>query len=273
MTVALLVAVGMFVWMGEGRAAPQPLVITTLPFDNPGQQKAVFGLLSKRLSEALNRPVRFEVGKSYDDTINKLASGKSDVAFLGAAAYVKARRKGQVRAILRAIRHQHSTYYGIIIVKRGSSIKTLEDLKGKKVAFVDKSSSAGYLYPRLLLASAGLDPAQDIDSVFAGGHHKVVAQVAAGKVDAGACFEGAQDTLEDPEGVVPIARTEPVPGDPVVVRPGLGADLIKKLRSALIEMSTVPKAKPFFTFSEIDGFVPAVDADYDRVAELLRNIK
>ncbi len=257
---------------GEAGAAPPPLVITTLPFDNPRQQQAVFSLLSRRLGAALHREVRFEAGRSYDDTIDKLAGGRSDVGFLGAAAYVKARRKGQVRAVLRAIRHRHSTYYGVIVVKRGSAIKTLADLAGRKIAFVDESSGAGYLFPRLLLESAGLELGRDLEVVFAGGHHKVVAQVANGSADAGACFEGAQDTLPDPEAVVPIARTEPVPGDPVVVRPGLGPELVNRLRSALIEMSTVPEARPFFTFSEIDGFVPAVDADYDRVAELLRHL-
>ena len=67
-----------------------------------------------------------------------------------------------------------------------------------------------------------------------------------------------------------LPSPEPIPGDPVVVRPGLGRDLIKELRMALIELSVLPEAKTFFTFAEIDGFVPAVDSDYDAVAELIR---
>ena len=93
--------------------------------------------------------------------------------------------------------------------------------------------------------------------------------VADGAADAGACFEGAQDTLVDREAVVPIARTEPIPGDPVVVRAGLGAPLVTQLRAALIELANVPEARPFFMYAEIDGFVPAIDNDYDRVAELV----
>jgi len=42
------------------------------------------------------------------------------------------------------------------------------------------------------------------------------------------------------------------------------------LRSALIDLSTAPEAKSFFVYSEIDGFVPALDSDYDVVADLVR---
>lgn len=246
------------------------LTISTLPFDDAASQQAVFNVLSKHLSKSIDRKVVFEAGKTYDDVIAKLSTGKVDVAFLGAGAYIEARRTGGVRAILRTIRHRSTNYFGIVVVKQGSDIKSLSDLKGKRFAFVDKKSTAGYYFPRRLLRKAGINPDKDIEVVFAGGHHKVVQMVAAGTVDAGACFEGAQQNLADPDSVVPMARTEPILGDPVVVRPGLGADLIKTLRSALIELSTVPAARSFFTFSEIDAFVPAFDSDYDAIAELIR---
>ena len=254
-------------------AEPFPLTFTTLPFDRAEEQRAVFGILSKQLGEELGRPVLFVASESYDDAIDKLSSGKADVALLGAVAFVKARRRGYARAILRTIRHHKATYSGIIVVKRGSPIKSIADLKGKRFAFVDQDSTSGYLYQRMLLVAAGFDLERDLEVSFAGGHHLVVQKVAAGEVDAGACFDGAQDTLSDPGAVIPIARTEPVPGDPVVVRPGLGGELIKKLRSAMIDLATVPEAKSFFTYSEIDGFVPAVDGDYDRVDELVRQLK
>jgi phosphonate transport system substrate-binding protein len=251
-------------------AADRPLVITAVPFDNPEEQRAVFGLLSQHLARRLDREVRFESSSSYDDVIDSLAKGKADVAFLGAAAYLQARRTGQARAILKTVRHKKTEYFGVFVVKRGSPLKTLEQLKGKKVAFVDPNSTGGFHFPRQLLRARGMDPDKDVVPVFAGGHHKVVKMVAAGEVEAGACFEGAEAVLPDPDSVVAIARTEPVPNDPVVVRPGLGPDVIKRLRSALMELTTLPEARNFFTFSEIDGFVPAVDGDYDAVAQQIQ---
>ncbi len=257
----------------SAHAEPFPITITTLPFDNAEEQRAIFALLGNELSKGLGRPVNFVASKTYDDAIQMLATGKADVAILGAAAYVKARRQGHVRAILRTVRHKRTTYFGQVVVKKGSPIKTIADLKGKKVAFVDRSSTGGYLYPRMLFVAAGLNPETDIEPVFAGGHHLVAQMVAKGEVAAGACFEGAEDTLSDPTAITAIARTEPVPGDPVVVRPGLGSELIKNLRSAMIELATVPGAQAYFKFSEVDGYVPAVDGDYDRVDELMRQLK
>ncbi|MBI5508332.1 MAG: phosphate/phosphite/phosphonate ABC transporter substrate-binding protein [Deltaproteobacteria bacterium] len=253
--------------------APFPLTLTTLPFDNPQEESAVFSLLGRYLADALGRPVEFVAAKSYDEATRMLSSGKADVALFGAVAYVKARRQGQVRAILRSIRNHRPTYDGVVIVKRGSGIESLADLKGHSFAWVDPFSGAGYLYPRILLKGAGIVPDRDLKATFVGSHKQVVQKVASGEVDAGACFAGAEEMLTDPSAVVAIGRTEPVPGEPVVVRPGLGSELVKKLRSALMEMATVEAAAPFFRFAEIDGFVPAVDADYDRVDELLRQLQ
>ena len=251
-------------------ADERALVFSTLPFDDAAAQHSVFNLLSRQLAAKLGRPVIFQAGDNYETVINDLRRGKVDVALLGAASYIKARRSGDVRAILRAVRHRQSIYHGVVIVKRDSGLRTLADLKGKRFAFVDPDSTAGYLFTKKLLLEAGLDPNKDLKTEFAGGHHKVVRKVAAGEVDAGACFEGAAEMLDDPQSVTTIARTAPITGDPVVVRPGLGSDLVNALRSAMIELSVVPEARGFFTFSEIDGFIPAVDSDYDSIELLIR---
>jgi phosphonate transport system substrate-binding protein len=270
---SVFAAVVLCLGVADNAMAERPLVISTLPFDDPAQQAAVFGMLSKHLATALGQPVTFAAGKSYDSVIDRLARGEVDIAFVGAAAYVQARKGGAVRAVLRTIRHHAAGYRGVIVVPRGSAVTTLDGLRGKRVAFVDKSSTGGYFYPLKLLRDAGLDPDKDLVVSFAGGHHKVVQLVAKGEVDAGACFEGAEGVLADPASVKPIARTELVPGDPVVVRPGLGAELVGRLRSALVELPSVPEAQSFLTFAEIDGFVPALDRDYDGVAELMRQVQ
>ncbi len=265
-------ALALLVFLAASVVEARPLTISTLPFDDPAQQEAVFGMLTKHLSRVLGEPVVFAAARSYDDVIAGLQKGEIDVAFVGAVSYVHARKGGGVRAVLRTLRHHSAGYHGVIVVPAGSKAKGLEALRGKRVAFVDKSSAGGYFYPLRLLRQAGLEPVRDFTVVFAGGHHKVVQLVAKGEVDAGACYEGAETVLAEPTAVRPIARTEQVPGDPVVVRPGLGPELVAKLRSALIELPSLPEAQSFLSFAEIDGFVPAVDRDYDEVAGLMREV-
>ncbi len=261
-------------WLAALLAVPQaamarPLTLSTLPFDDPAQQEAVFGILTGKLQAALGQPVSFVASHSYDEVTARLLKGEIDVAFVGAGAYLAARKSGEVRAILRAIRHRTSTYRGVLLVKSDSDISSVAELRGKRVAFVDRTSTAGFLFARLLFKDAGIDVERDLEPVFAGSHHRVVELVAKGDVAAGACFEGAEDALPEPRSVRPIARTAAILGDPVVVRAGLGPELVRRLRSALIELATDPEARPFFAFAEIDTFVPALDRDYDKVAAAL----
>src|SRR5690606_33314316 len=114
----------------------------------------------------LGQPVRFEAGKSYDEVISKLASGEVDVGFVGAGTYVLARRKGHVRAILRAIRKRSSNYHGVIVTKADGEVRSLADLRGKTFAFVHPNSTAGFFYAREVLQRAGVDPDRDLNAIF-----------------------------------------------------------------------------------------------------------
>ncbi|MEO1175061.1 MAG: phosphate/phosphite/phosphonate ABC transporter substrate-binding protein [Myxococcota bacterium] len=246
-------------------AVARPLTITTLPFDDPSRQTALFALLSTELSGALGEDVVFEAGQSYDEVIQRLTSRKTDVAFLGGVAYLEARRRGNARAILKTVRSGRGSYRGVIFVSAASPIQALADVPmSGTVGFVDRRSTTGYFFPAALMREAGLN----LDSArFLGTHQNVIEAVSKRKVDVGAAFESALEMLQDPAAIRVIATTEEVPGDPIVVRPGLGKARIAKLRSAFMELATRPEARPFFDFSGIDSLVPVTDSDYDSFAE------
>lgn len=253
-----------------GSAQARPLTITTLPFDDPSRQRALFDLLSDELSKALGEEVTFEAGETYDDVIKRLTNRKTDVAFLGGMAYLEARRRGNARAILKTVRAGRGTYRGVIFVSAASSIQSLADVpKTSRFGFVDRRSTTGYFFPAALLREAGLP----LESArFFGTHQKVIEAVSDRSIDVGAAFEAAVEMLQDPAAIRIIATTEEVPGDPLVVRPGLGSARIAKLRSAFMELATRPEARPFFDFSGIDSLVPVTDSDYDPFAERARRL-
>lgn len=244
----------------------RPWVLSTLPFDNVSDQQAIFNALRQPLEAELGHPVRFEAGKTYQGLVERLGRGEVDIALVGAWTYVDARKKSAVHAILRAVRKGASSYHGVLVVPHGATLKSVAELRGKRVAFVDKQSTSGYLYPRMLLKKAGLDPEHDITAVFVGSHRRVVELVAAGGAEAGACFAEAPELLEDPAALRVLAQTAAIPGDPVIVGPALTGEHIKKLRRALIDLATNPQAASFFSYAGIDGFVPAGDHDYDALA-------
>jgi phosphonate transport system substrate-binding protein len=78
-------------------------------------------------------------------------------------------------------------YYSVMVARADSGIKSLDDLKGKKLGFADPNSTSGYLIPSIELPEMYN---VDIDTYFSsatfqGGHENNVLAVLNGDVDAG----------------------------------------------------------------------------------------
>ena len=87
-----------------------------------------------------------------------------------------------------------STYYGMIFVRKDSGIKNAQDMKGKRFAWVDKATTAGWLFPLHYLQEHGItEPLSTFleESYFTGTHEDAILDVLNGKADIGA----AKDTV------------------------------------------------------------------------------
>ena len=144
------------------------------------------------------------------------------------------------------------------------------------MAWVDRDSSSGYVFPRALLRNAGLDPDKDLArEVFVGKHDSVVWNVFLGKADAGACYDDARLILKNPlfiERLDILARTADITNEPIVCRPGLPKDLAEDIQQAFLNLNDNPRWKGLVSqldTTDFQGFVPAEDSDYDSVREVL----
>src|SRR5436190_1202978 len=163
---------------------------------------------------------------------------------------------------------------GRLYVRKDGGIKTLEDLRGKTMAFVDPSSSSGYTYPMVLLIQRGLvknrDPKTFFREVmFAGAHDAAMRALLNGHVDAIASFDMAREQyLTDPaerEKIAFVAETAPIPEAGIAARDGLAPAAVAKVRAALLQMRGPAYASLLKRMYDIDGFEPAEDRDYDPV--------
>ncbi len=88
-----------------------------------------------------------------------------------------------------APQHRRSTgYYSVVYVRADSPYKTMDDLKGKKIALVDPNSTSGNNAPRYFLNKAGytVDTYLRLQASIAGSHDNAVLALAQGTVDAAA---------------------------------------------------------------------------------------
>jgi phosphonate transport system substrate-binding protein len=230
-----------------------------------------------------NTPYKFEVAipQSYVAVVESFGTKRADVAALNTFGYVLAHEKYGAEARLTVLRHGSSTYQAQFIAKAGSGINKIEDLQGKKIAYVDAASTSGYLLPLKVLKEKKIEPK---DSMFAMKHDNVVTMVYQGQVDAGATFYSApfEGKIQDARRLVLtqfpdveqkvkiIGLTDAIPNDPIVFRKDLPEDIKKNLTQAFMKFIATPEGKD--AFDKIYGVTElklATDADYQSVREML----
>lgn len=223
--------------------------------DDPAlvKRKAAY---QKYLGEATGRPVKLYEASDYNGVIQALASGQVDVATLAGGSYANADAQvGQKIAPILTLRRADggTGYYSALIVRADSPFRSLEDLKGRRLGYVDFNSTSGYLYPRAQMRKSGIDPdAYFARTTFAGGHTQAVMALANGQFDAtfvqvsggdpvhgfstGAVFTMAKRGLVDPKDFRTLWVIGPVPDTSIVVRtdrPQADIDLVRGAMASL----------------------------------------
>ncbi len=173
-------------------AAGQPLKAGLVPDGisrTTAQDKAP---LIAYLAKSMGREVNLVLTPTYNDTVEALGNGTVDFALLGALAYVKAHKDyGVVPLVQRTIDLQFHTLF---ICGANSSIRSLQDLVGKKFAFGDENSASGHLIPYLELRQAGVNP-DTLQFRYSGSHGATAKLVESGAVDAGLLDEAIFNSM------------------------------------------------------------------------------
>jgi len=151
------------------------------------------GPLKDYLAKHMGREVNLVIPTNYNATVEALGNGSLDFAYLGALTYVKAQRQYAVIPLVQRTSDQQ--FHSLFITGADSSIKTLQDLKGKQFAFGDINSTSGHLIPFLELKQAGINVDADLKFRYSGSHPATAKAVEAGAVDAGALDETVYNAM------------------------------------------------------------------------------
>lgn len=253
------------------------LQLGRIPFTNATQMVHQHNKFLEHLTKTLGvRQTRLQTALDYSSIMSLLEKGDIDIGWLGTMSSIEARENPNIKLLVKPVRFGTTSYRGIIITRQDSGIRTLNDLKGKRFAWVEKESASGYIFPKALLLEAGINPETDFSEVaYLGKHDSVVLNVLLGRYDAGACYDDARTTLRDKskmDELTILASTPDISNEPIVVRSNLPQDLIEKIRQALLELdiNSYPGKEVLETLTDVQGFVPANETDYDYVEQVLK---
>jgi two-component system sensor histidine kinase TtrS len=127
-----------------------------------------------------------------------LKNGEIHFLLANSAFYARFEKQYNLKAICTMINRKKETaleeFGGVLFARRDSSIKSIQDIKGKKLMCVKYSSFGGAQMAWRLLLESGVDPKKDCSAFLQGGtHDKVVLAVKERKADVGTV---RSDTLE-----------------------------------------------------------------------------
>lgn len=249
------------------------------------EYKNLIALLEKKTG----RKVKFVRSTDYNAVIEGMVSGKVDIAEFGPLSYVLARNNGADITPVGVMveKDAPATYRSYGSVPAASQVKDLAGFKGKKVCFVDPSSTSGYLFPSAALLALGIDPKTGVTPVMAGGHDNSVTSVVSGQCEAGFAYDSMVDkVLPGKQAIKPgdvrvVWKSEPIPNSPVAIRNGLPDDVKKAITEALltdanpdrlVALGICPKMDGCQLVSDPDiwGFKPTDDATFNPVREVCK---
>lgn len=275
---ALLAALAFPPLSSPVRAEQTKLVIGLIPELNIFNQMARFKPLAAYLEKQTGSQVELKILSRYGNILDSFVSQNIDGAFFGSFTGALAMEKLGVIPLARPVNlNGESTYRGLIYTRKDSGIKTMADLKGKKFAFVDKATTAGYLFPLAHLRQHGITDLDSFlgESFFAGSHDASLDAVLNQKSDAGASKNTVFDWVRESnpridQEIVILAESLDVPSNGLCVRPDLDPRLQQKLKEALLTLHQSPAGQPILEKFKARKFIETTRADYQPVLDMAK---
>ena len=247
------------------------------------------------LADLLQREIphrEFEIIPMYSSELELAATRRQlDFVLTNPASYIRLQSHKGVGSPLATLQFSHnghliSNFGGVIFTRsNGGDIQTLQDIRGKTVAFTTEESFGGYQMQELELLRQGISMRNDVERLPVGmPHDNVVKAVLSGQAQVGFVRSGLLEAM-DKDGLLDIQQIKVInpqltPGFPYRVSTPLYPEWAfmyltetdEKLARHVTATLFMLDAKTEITQQmEIHGFT--APADYTVVANLMRELR
>ena len=235
------------------------------------EAKNAMNALLARVSAGAGHEIVASPQDAYDAVAQAVHKGELDLAWVSPIPFIALLRNESVIP-LASPQRGGTHYHGALVVSADAHIGDLATLAGKRAAWVDRYSAAGFVVPRIELAKAGLDKSKLGPQKFYGSHMGAMQAVASGEADFGATFVrlapngaivgGPWIGKPDLERRLRIFATfGEIPPDVVVARKDLTLAVRERVREALLSLTDDARGAEMLdaVFGAEGMFVPNVD--------------
>ena len=266
-------------FLGTAYSAPQAgwpdkLVFGVIPTDTATNMTERYDSLVNYLEKKLGIKIDFKVSTDYAAVVTGMQFKHIDFAYYGPKAYVEAATRADAEAfVIEVAAESGKGYYGIIIARKESNLKTIQDLQGKSFAFTDPSSTSGNLVPKVyFLNELKVDPDKYFSKVmYSGSHEASILAVKNGKIDGAATNDldmarGDKKAWDAEKDFTVIWKSKLIPGSPIAYRKDLPDSLKKALKDAFVSYNDPQGLNKL----KLTGFAPVADDVYNSIRDLMQ---
>jgi phosphonate transport system substrate-binding protein len=216
----------------------------------------------------------------YHRLLEALEMGDLDVAWLPPILAGLAVARGRVLPIALPVRDGAAFYSTALFTREDSRWTSPDDLKGARMAWVDRRSAAGYLVIRAYLRSTGIDLEHAFGAdQFLGAHDAVARAVNDGEADVGATFAhfDAETGAVVRAGwgdmkVRVIARAGPIPADVLAIGTHVPDALRSSLQEALVQGAHPVLRRTAAALFSAEGFLAPLPEHLAPLQALLKDL-
>ncbi len=265
----------------DRKAPARTLLIGLIPEQNIFRQLERYEPLAGYLRDRTGIAIRLSVLPRYGNIIANFKALRLDGAVFGSFTYALAHARVGVVVLARPENPAGvSTYHGLIFVRKDSGIRTARQMRGKRFAFVDKATTAGFLLPLKYFRENGVSDYRTYlgEAYFAGTHEDAIYDVLNRKADVGAAKNTVYDRLAAVDGRITrdleiLARSPDVPENGLALRADIEEPVRKALKDALLGMHNDPGGRAALEKLGARRFIETGDADYRPVFDYAREIR
>ena len=256
---------------------PKTLIFSYTAVEDPSVYENVFSELMDHIAKQTGRPVKWYGPESYAAQVEAMRSGRLHVSGFSAGATVYGVNLAGFHPTA-MMGNKDGTFRGYqlwLITHRDSDIKTVQDLKGRKIAHVTPSSNSGNQAPRALFKDMGIVPDVDYKVIYSGKHDNSIMGVVNRDYDADPIASTVMQRMMergmfDESEVRIIWRSDQFPGTSYGYIYNLHPKLQKQVREAFLsfDWTGTGLAKDFG--KRADAFIPV---DYEKHWKVIRTIQ